>query len=36
MTSRWQKLSELKVLDHDISKRFVTKFKRIVRGPSFR
>ena len=25
----------LKALDHDISKRFVTKFKRIVRGPSF-
>ena len=26
----------LKALGHDISKRFVTKFKRIVRGPSFR
>ena len=25
----------LKALGHDISKRFVTKFKRIVRGPSF-
>ena len=26
----------LKALGHDISKRFVTKFKRIVCGPSFR
>ena len=26
----------LKALGHDISKQFVTKFKRIVRGPSFR
>ena len=26
----------LKALGHDISKRFVTKFKRIMRGPSFR
>ena len=26
----------LKALGHDISKRFVTKFKGIVRGPSFR
>ena len=26
----------LKGLGHDISRRFVTKFKRIVRGPSFR
>ena len=26
----------LKALGHDMSKRFVTKFKRIVRGPSFR
>ena len=24
------------ILGHDISKRFVTKFKHIVRGPSFR
>ena len=26
----------LKALGHDISKRFVTKLKRIVHGPSFR
>ena len=26
----------IKALGHDISKRYVTKFKRIVRGPSFR
>ena len=26
----------LKAFGHDISKRFVTKFKRIVRGPNFR
>ena len=25
----------LKALGHDISERFVTKFERIVRGPSF-
>ena len=34
--SALEDVKNLKALGHDISKRFVTKCKRIVRGPSFR